>query len=392
MHNLIPPKDMSSLINDARKIACYDPYDLWGTHFGGNIRRLFYDNNLCGKYSAVVLSAIDWLIPGYVRNLLDLKYRYYPIVLALDVMTSTRISTKKGYSYMQMLKRTRCHNHNGWGLGFPWMSKNGFYAEDIPFITHTPYVMEALLELIHKPSLTHDAMFLFHDTWRFLESLKVMHEENDVLAVSYAPVNETRIVVNANSYAAYAYALHAIHGLPAVRASAQSKALKLVRWVTQEQSEDGSWPYYADTNLGNFIDCFHSCFVIKNLVKVRKLIPDSADIINDSIGRGWSFIRNTFYDNKSRLCLRFSIRSHLDPYRWDLYDQAEYLGLLVDFGELDEATRFADYVATRFSKGTDWYCRIDIFGRRWGKNFLRWGIVPFWYHRARLNSALTRVS
>ena len=34
-----------------------------------------------------------------------------------------------------------------WGLGFPWMSKNGLYGSELPFITHTPYAMEALLHL-----------------------------------------------------------------------------------------------------------------------------------------------------------------------------------------------------------------------------------------------------
>jgi len=68
----------------------------------------------------------------------------------------------------------------------------------------------------------------------------------------------------------------------------------------------------------------------------------------------------------------------------DLYDQAEYLGLLVDYGLFDEASEFAERVEKKFRKGEHWYCRIDIFGRRWGKDFLRWGIVPFWYHQARL--------
>lgn len=65
------------------------------------------------------------------------------------------------------------------------------------------------------------------------------------------------------------------------------------------------------------------------------------------------------------------------------------LGLLVDFGHLDEAKGFASHVEDRFRKGDHWYCRIDIFDRRWGKDFLRWGIVPFQYHRARLDRVLS---
>ncbi len=81
------------------------------------------------------------------------------------------------------------------------------------------------------------------------------------------------------------------------------------------------------------------------------------------------------------------MRAQRDPFKLDLYDQAEYLGLLVDFDLLDEAVEFSARVEMRFRKGEHWYCRIDIFGRRWGKDFLRWGIVPFWYHRARLKKS-----
>jgi len=248
-------------------------------------------------------------------------------------------------------------------------------------------VMEALLVLGKVPSVHDEAMDMFCGTWTFLESLKVMSEDEETLALSYAPIDEPRIVINANAYAAFAYALHAVHGKGELREIAKRKVEKIIRWVARQQNADGSWFYYADSESGNFIDCFHSCFVVKNILKVRGLLPGLADQTHSVTEKGWGYINRELYDEDAGFCRRFTVRAQRDSFRWDLYDQAEYLGLLVDFGLLDEATEFAERVGRRFCKGDHWYCRIDILGRRWGKDFLRWGIAPFWYHKARLNQA-----
>ncbi|HED14990.1 MAG TPA: hypothetical protein ENI62_15305 [Gammaproteobacteria bacterium] len=276
----------------------------------------------------------------------------------------------------------------GWGLPFAWYSKNGVYDAHMPYVTNTPYVMEALLVLAELPDLHDEAMTLFHGTWGFLQSLHAMRESSDELALSYAPVDEPRVVVNANAYAAFAYALHARYGQEEVRDKARLKARKLVQWVVNQQQADGSWRYYADHETGNFIDCFHSCFVVKNLLKVSKLLSELSEFIHPVTDKGWEYIKSELYNGDTGFCRRFAVRAQRDLFRLDLYDQAEYLGLLVDFGLLNEAAEFATRVEKKFRKGDHWYCRIDILGRRWGRNFLRWGIVPFWYHRARLGRVL----
>ena len=123
-----------------------------------------------------------------------------------------------------------------------------------------------------------------------------------------------------------------------------------------------------------------------------RLIPEAVHLAKESVESGRNFIRTAFYNADSRICIRFFERDIRDPFTLDLYDQAEFLGLLVDFGDFDEGDRFAQEVERRFRKGDYWYCRIDLLGRRWGKNFLRWGIVPFWYQRSRLERALRNTS
>ena len=62
------------------------------------------------------------------------------------------------------------------------------------------------------------------------------------------------------------------------------------------------------------------------------LVPELAERVDPAVQSGWSFLQNKLYDEKPGLCRRFIQKSVKDPFRWDLYDQAEYIGLLVDFG------------------------------------------------------------
>ena len=118
------------------------------------------------------------------------------------------------------------------------------------------------------------------------------------------------------------------------------------------------------------------------------MIPEISNIANKPVEKGWEFLNTSFFDHKKGLCRRFVDRDTHDPYLWDIYDQAEYLGLLIDFGLLKEASDFRTRVAELFKYDGDWWCRIDILGRRWGKNYMRWGITPFLYHSSRLDLAI----
>ncbi len=360
----------------------YDPYDVWAFPRIGQLKLGWYERKLNALLLPAVF-ALDWMAPSMFRIVLGIKPSQFAHVEAM-LFCAGEHEDAPGLLQFFLDSST----YSGWGLPFKWYSKNGVYCEGMPYVTNTPYVMEALLKLANDEAYHEEAMAMFHGTWDFLQSLKVMYEGEDALALSYAPVDELRIVVNANSYAAFAYALHAMHGRENIREEARKKATRLVRWVVRQQGKEGEWFYYADREPGNFIDCFHSCFVVKNLIKTRNLLPETRKIVDGAIERGWHYIRTRFYDPRKGFVRRFTVRAHRDPFRWDLYDQAEFLGLLVDFGELKWAKEFAERVEKRFRKGDDWYCRIDIFGRRWGKNFLRWGIAPFWYHRARLRRTL----
>lgn len=362
----------------------YDPYDIWSMPSLGKLKYNWSKGKLLPKLIIPLIGVAEVFFPIFLRKLLGTNKHSFAHIEAMQSFYQI-----KPASQLIMDITTLRVNDTAWGLPFGWYSKNGIYGNDTPYITNTPYVMEALISLAERKEDFASSMSLFNDTWRFLESLEIKYETDNQLALSYAPISEPRIVINANSYAALAYALHAVHGKEEIRGYAQKRVHRVMNWLVEQQRGDGSWLYYLDDDDGNFIDCFHSCFIVKNMIKVSKLLPSMSQELEQPIKSGWKYIRSKLFDSNYGLCRRFSVQAHRDPFKWELYDQAEYLGLLIDFGLLNEAKTFSERVKSIFFKDEKWYCRIDIFGRRWGKDFMRWGIVPFLYQYSRLEKELS---
>lgn len=360
--------------------ACFDPFDLWAVPFLGRIKSRWYEGSFSAKLALFGLYALDLLAPVTLRHLLKVSKHEFAHSHALLRNTEHALTTDEFLRRIEKLT-----SGDAWGLPFAWYSKNGIYPAGLPLVTAAPYVFSALLDIPNNDAQKFRAMALFHDSWHFLNSLQIHIDTDDQFALSYAPFDDSFTVINANSYAAWSYAMHARFGQGDRREKAKDNARRLVNWVINQQNEDGSWFYLAQRGDWDMIDGFHSCFVVRNLKAVAQLMPELSGIIDPAIGRGWAYIRTHIYDDTAGLCRRYAQRHRPDPFRYDIYDQAEYLGLLLDFGAIDEARRFANVVISKFKKRQDWYCRIDMFGRLWGKNFNRWGIVPFVHHLSRLD-------
>lgn len=373
------------LFKKKQNFFCHDPFDLWASPFLGGLKRKWYSGNKAAKILLYFFYGIDWLAPNLMRRVFCIKARQFPHSIALLQGTRYRID------YIEFVDRIeKMRVDFGWGLPFAWYSKNGIYPAKIPLITAAPYVLDALLKIPQDSSAKEKANLLFDESWAFMSSLKMHFDTEKFLALSYAPFDDEVTVINANSYAAWVYAMHAVYGNPERREKAHRKVIRLVNWIVSQQQRDGSWYYLCQRGDWDMIDGFHSCFVVRNLNYVQKLIPETKDIISDAIMRGWAYIRREFFDDRTGLCKRYKERHRSDPFKFDIYDQAEYLGLLIDFGHLGEAVSLANRVTERFYRNGGWFCRIDFLGRPWGRGFMRWGIIPFIVHHTRLERALAQ--
>lgn len=368
-----------------QKLSTYDPYDLWKTKFGLWMKKIYYEK---GKITIPLLSPfyiMDIYCPKILR--IFIKPQEYPIVRALAVLSALNlyeITFDRKYinlasSSVEWLINNQSPGYNGacWGINFPWMTKEGYCQSSTPFITHTPYCVEALLKYYdHTKDIKSLKVAL--SSLDFLENdIKVLFDRPDMLALSYGPSYENRIVINANSYAMMMYALLAKRYYEK-SGYLLEKAIRLFNYIKSRQNEDGSWFYFADKNKGNFIDCFHSCFILKNLNKFSKYSNLNISFI---INKGLNYILRNLLDEKYLLTRKFTITANPSLVKFDLYDQAELLNLLLMNGHFDLAQKLYNSIMKYFyipTKGTFGY-QIDIFGKLNKMIYLRWAIMPMVY-------------
>jgi hypothetical protein len=127
-------------------------------------------------------------------------------------------------------------------------------------------------------------------------------------------------VVNASAYRAVLLATAAVDFS---EAKYREVALRNMNYVLQSQNADGSW-YYSTDGRRNFIDHFHTCFVLKALAKIERLVGDPR--LTASIERGVAYYVRNLFDEQG-LPRPFSKRPRLTIYRRELYDYAECLNL-----------------------------------------------------------------
>jgi hypothetical protein len=206
--------------------------------------------------------------------------------------------------------------------------------EGTPLITTVPYVYEAFREVYlidGKPE------------WREIMRSIAQHAvldytdfETSATASSCAynpdPL-EPGGVVNASAYRA-ALLTRAAQDLSEERYC--KVAERNLNFVLESQNPDGSW-YYSVDGERDFVDHFHTCFVLKGLAKIEE-ITNNPDCTK-AIARGVDYyVRNLF--DESGLPKPFSRRPRLTVYRRELYDYAECINLAVllygRFPALDE--------------------------------------------------------
>jgi len=361
-----------------------DPYDVWNTKLGQNIKKVYYKNKILGILPSAGLTIFDLYFNNQMR--LGYREREYPIAHAYKALIGMELFKKtqetQYLSFVQdsisWLANNYSKGYSGycWGINMPWVSKIAVYNENIPHVTHTPYALEAFISF-QKLTKTQEYEDTIISVFDFLENdLHKMIDNDLVLALSYSPKTEKRIVINANSYAMLCYALLADKS-PLGRKYNEDKVKRLYQFLVDHQNSDGSWYYFSDDATGNFIDCFHTCFVLKNIFKVNKTVPLSNS--EKIIAKGYQYLKDSLWDSKRNLFKRFSVTDRLSPVKYDLYDNAEMLNLAILLKDDALIETLSASIQKNFVSGEDIYSNIVYPNLKVNKNTLRWATLPYLY-------------
>jgi hypothetical protein len=365
-------------------LSTYDPYDIWKTRLGFAVKDFYNGHRVAGLPLAAGLALFDNCLNN--RRRLFYSRLEYPIVRALAALTLIRLYRRQenprqleyARRHLEWLAAHPCEGYRGTGWGLPFahaVSKTVRYAPHTPFCTITPYCLEAFAKYAE---LTGDDRFrrVIERVHLFFEQdIVVMEEGDDYTITSYGPLRD-RIVVNAVSYVMYSYALLLPYLSRPDQARARERIGRLYHFVKATQEENGSWRY-APKDESSFIDCFHSCIVLKNLIKTNRHLP--LQEVDSVVQRGYAYLKREFLDSRWRLFRRFSVRNKPGIVKFDLYDNAEMLNLGVLLADERLVQTLSTSIKTHFCDGRDIYSQIDVFHRRRNVNMLRWAVMSYLY-------------
>ena len=305
----------------------YDQYDFWATAYGIWSKGLYYHHGKLAAPLVLPLIAADWLAPScrrwlrapsrfpiadahYLMGFLALyRATHEPRHLAdaLDLANALLASSIPGFS-------GHC-----WGYPFDWQTSRGLWKRDTPLVTSTAYMFDAFMEL---HAATGDAA---HHAVACSIATFVANDIRDTpvgngWAAGYTPF-DTSQVVNASAYraACLAEAAPLADTEPYRRTAAGN-----VRFVLAQQRPDGAWPYSANDPRDQFVDHFHTCFVLQGLYRAYRVLR-TPEILR-AVERGYAYYRrHLFYsDGRPR---PFAEREPARLRVLELYDHAEALTL-----------------------------------------------------------------
>jgi len=320
----------------------YDHQSYFASDLGRSAKALYYRKPLLGTLVVSPMIFSEAFVPSARR--LFWKPQRFPIADAHYAMGFAFLAElrrqdshlKRAVHFLKMLKETRCKGFSefAWGYPFNWETRHGTLKEGTPMITTIPYVYEAFRQvnrLEHNP----EWLEIMHSIAKHaLEDYQDFEVSANASTCCYCPGSDNSSgVINASAYRAFLLTQAALD-------FSEEKYLKVAErnlsFVIESQNLNGSW-YYSTDNVRDFVDHFHTCFILKALSKIEQLTGSPQ--CRDAIERGVKYYVKNLFDVEG-LPLPFSRAPRLTVYRRELYDYAECinLGVLLQrrFPQLDQ--------------------------------------------------------
>jgi hypothetical protein len=256
---------------------------------------------------------------------------------ALSQVFRERKLYERAVHFLEVLQESRCIGlkEYAWGYPFDWVGIGGTITAGTPLITTEPYVYEAFSQVYQIDK---------NDKWREIMQSLALHVSDDYFdtptspraaSTSYCPSKrpDPGMVINASAYRAF---MLTKASLDFSQDKFREQAERNMYFVLECQNPDGSW-YYSRDGKRDFVDHFHTCFVMKALAKIERLTGNRD--CSAAIERGVDYYVRHLFD-ESGLPKPFSKAPRLTVYRRELYDYAECINLATllkgRFPKLDE--------------------------------------------------------
>lgn len=304
-----------------------DHQDFYAGRIGRKAKALYYHQPLLGIPAVLPMVFCEAFFPRarkffYSPSRLPIADAHYAMGFALLFrITGEEKYYRRAVHFLEILKETRCpgFKNYGWGYPFHWQTQGGLIPAGTPLITTTPYCYEAFNYVYRLDGKKEWLKIMKSIAEHALEDYKDIEVGTQATSCTYTPYNGAG-VINASAYRAF---LLTCAWRDFQKEEYWTTAEKNLNFVIQFQEENGSWKYAMHGNR-DFIDHFHTCFVLKALVKITKM--NARAEYSQAIERGVSFYLSHLFDGKG-LPKPFAKAPRLIVYRNELYDYAECINL-----------------------------------------------------------------
>jgi hypothetical protein len=336
--------DFTEWLRDFGETSC-DYQSFFAGRVGARAKALYYRHRILGTAAVSPMIFFEAFLPS-ARRLFHHPTRF-PIADAHYAMgfaflyeaTADSANLDKAVYFLSELKKSRCADFKEycWGYPFDWVTRNGVIKKQIPLITTTPYVYEAFLQVYKifeneksersTPNAQRPTSNTQEERGQILASIarhaavdiKDFRTSETASSCSYTPFDQGG-VVNAAAYRAFLLT----SASQVFDNDDYSKiAERNFNFVLESQNRDGSW-FYAVDGVRDFVDHFHTCFVMKALAKIQALTGYEG--CDEALTRGVEYYLKNLFD-KDGLPKPFSKAPRLTVYKRELYDCAECINL-----------------------------------------------------------------
>ncbi|MFZ0916000.1 MAG: hypothetical protein WAN04_03830, partial [Candidatus Udaeobacter sp.] len=330
---------------DSHGDTSWDHQSFFAGRIGGAAKALYYSHKKVGTAAVAPMIFFEAFLPSarylfHERTRFPIADAHYAMGFAfLYEATGDSAHLARAIHFLDELKKSRSPGFEEycWGYPFDWVWRGGVIKQQTPLITTTPYCYEAFLQVAEllgpdgrwqmadgrsEDSGNSDLRHLTSD----LSATEIVgsiarHAANDIKdfrtsetasSCSYTPFDEGG-VINAAAYRAFL--LTSASQLFSNDEYWQI-AERNLNFVLENQNDDGSW-YYAVDGVRDFVDHYHTCFVMKALAKIHTLTGHEASL--RALRKGVSYyLANLFAEDG--MPKPFAKAPRLTVYKRELYD------------------------------------------------------------------------
>jgi hypothetical protein len=338
----------------------WDHQSFFAGPVGRRAKSLYYRNRLWGTAAVAPMIFFEAFLPS-ARRLFHQPTRF-PIADAHYAMGFAFLYEATGDSsyldeavhFLTELRKSRCHQFKEycWGYPYDWVTRNGVIRSQTPLITSTPYAYEAFLQ-VHEILKSEDRGRRTEDRHRgnqrtedgrrktdtgnrrgLLEQYKQIIQS--IARHAFVDIKDFKTSETASSCSYTPFDKGGVINAAAYRAFLLTSASQVfsnddywktaernLNFVLENQNPDGSWCYAVD-GVRDFVDHYHTCFVMKALAKIHTLNGHQACL--EAISKGVTYYLKNLFDEDG-LPRPFSKAPRVTVYKRELYDCAECINL-----------------------------------------------------------------